>query len=101
MEKVRTSYSFYPRKDDPCPNVRWCPHAGGVGISSLVVLANQNEQSRDYLHRTLDAERKRLSEAVAENEKLRTELEQVKLVSESWGHPSIGEAAAMCYFEEN
>jgi len=79
MEEVRASYSFYPRKDDPCPNVRWCPHAGGVGISSLVVLANQNEQSRDYLHRTLDAERKRLSESVAENEKLKTELEQVKL----------------------
>ena len=40
------SYQFYPRKDDPCPNVGHCPHVGGAAIASysiamrLVVVSN-------------------------------------------------------------
>ena len=36
------SYQFYPRKDDPCPNVGRCPHVGGAVIASLVLIGNEN-----------------------------------------------------------
>ncbi|TWU05407.1 hypothetical protein [Allorhodopirellula heiligendammensis] len=73
------SYSFYPRKDDPCPNVGHCPHAGGVPISVLVLRSNDNEQFHQYLQGTIDAERKRNRQLSQENEKLKAELEQVKM----------------------
>lgn len=73
------SFDFYPRKDDPCPNVGHCPHAGGAAIATLVQRSNDNEQFHRYLHGTIDAERKRNTELFQENEKLKAELEQVKL----------------------
>lgn len=45
----------------------------------LVQVANQNDESRWDLLRTLDAERKQNSRVVEENQELRQELEQVKL----------------------
>lgn len=73
------SYSFNPRKDNPCPRVRNCPHAGGVGIAPLILLANENEEHRRYLLGTLDSERKRNAQLWAENERLKSQLQQAKL----------------------
>ena len=73
------SYSFNPRKDNPCPSVRNCPHAGGVGIAPLILLANENEEHRRYLPGTLDSERKRNAQLWAENERLKSQLQQAKL----------------------
>ena len=73
------NFSFYPRKDDPCPNVGHCPHAGGAAIATLVQLSNDNEQFHRYLHGTIDAERERNAGLFQENERLKAELEQVKL----------------------
>ena len=73
------NFDFYPRRNDPCPNVGHCPHAGGAAIATLVQLSNDNGQFQDYLHGTIDAERKRNIRLFQENEKLKAELEQVKL----------------------
>lgn len=73
------SYQFYPRKDDPCPNVGHCPHAGGAAIASLVLKGNDNEEYQRYLYGALNAERERNHQLFQENENLRAELEQVKL----------------------
>lgn len=73
------TYQFYPRKDDPCPNVGHCPHAGGVPISLLILKGNDNELHQRYLHGTIDAEKERNRRLFEENQKLTTELEQVKL----------------------
>lgn len=73
------SYTFYPLKNDPCPNVGHCPHAGGAAIASLVLQGNDSELFHRYLHGTIDSERQRNRELSKENENLRIELEQVKL----------------------
>jgi hypothetical protein len=72
-------FCFYPKHEYGCPHVNHCPHLGGAALGTLVRLAGENEESRQSLHRTLDAERERNSRLVAENEQLRRELEQVKL----------------------
>lgn len=72
-------YTFYPRKDDACPNAKHCPHAGGVPIAVLVLQANENELSRRWLHGTIETERERNDRLFAENQRLQTELERVKL----------------------
>ena len=73
------SYQFYPRKNDPCPNVGHCPHIGGAAIASVVLSGNQNELHDRYLHGTIDAERERNRRLMDENQKLTIELEQCKL----------------------
>ena len=73
------AYQFYPRKNDPCPNVGHCPHAGGAAIASLVLIGNENELHLRYLHGTIDAEKERNHRLFQENEKLTAELAQVKL----------------------
>ena len=73
------SYSFYPRKNDACPSVDHCPHAGGVAIASLVLVGNQNEEYQRYLHGTIKSERERCTELFQENRRLQTALDQVKL----------------------
>lgn len=73
------SYTFYPRKDDPCPNVRHCPHAGGAAISVLVLRGNDNEEYHRYLNGTIDAQREQISRLVQENQKLESDLAQAKL----------------------
>lgn len=70
---------FYPKHEHGCPNVNHCPHLGGAALGTLVQLANVNVDSRGYLQRALDAERERNSRLVAENERLKVELAQVKL----------------------
>lgn len=73
------SFLFYPKHEHGCPHVGHCPHLGGAALGSLVQVANQNDESRQWLHRSLDAERAQNSRLVEENERLRAELEQVKL----------------------
>lgn len=73
------SYSFYPIKSDPCPNVRHCPHAGGAAISVLVLQGNKNEEHHRYLTGTIDAQRVQISKLVQENQKLEADLAQAKL----------------------
>lgn len=72
-------YSFYPRCEDACPKVACCPHLGGAAVASVVLIANENEDSRRSLLATIDAERKRNSELVGENQRLQRELDQAKL----------------------
>ena len=79
MDEIHASYSFYPRKDNPCPDVGHCPHVGGAAIASLVLVGNQNELYVRYLHETIDAENQRNSRLLNENQRLSVELEQVKL----------------------
>lgn len=73
------SYSFYPIKSDPCPNVGHCPHAGGAAISVLVLRGNENEEYHRYLNGTIDAQREQICKLVLENQKLETDLAQAKL----------------------
>lgn len=73
------SFVFYPKHQYSCAEVRHCPHLGGAGLAALVLTANQNSEEYQYLFRMLDAQRKRNAELFDENEKLRQQLEQVKL----------------------
>ena len=73
------SFPFYPKHEHGCPHVGHCPHLGGASLGTLVLLANETEESREYLFRTIDAERATISRLVDENERLKKELEQVKL----------------------
>jgi len=73
------SFCFYPKLEQSCPNVSHCPHLGGAALGALVHLANQTRESREYLHQTIDADRKTISQLVKENERLQKELDQVKL----------------------
>jgi hypothetical protein len=73
------AYTFYPRKDDACPNVGHCPHAGGAAIASLVLQSNDHEEFHRYLHGKIDSLRKENTQLFQENEKLSQELQQVKL----------------------
>ena len=72
-------FPFYPKHEHACPNVGHCPHLGGAALGTLVLRANTEGETLDRLHRTLDAERKRNSELVAEKLRLEQELAQVKL----------------------
>ena len=72
-------FCFYPELEQSCPNVSHCPHLGGAALGTLVDFANMELDWQESLHRTIDAERKRNSRLVEENEWLKQELEQVKL----------------------
>ena len=72
-------FSFYPNHEHNCPNVSHCPHLGGAALGTLVLLANEQEQSRRALHASLDAERARGDRLFEENQRLQKELDQVKL----------------------
>ena len=72
-------FSFYPRHEHKCPHVSHCPHLGGAALGTLVLLANEQEQSRRALHASLDAERARGDRLFEENQRLQKELDQVKL----------------------
>jgi hypothetical protein len=73
------SFLFYPKHEHGCPHVNHCPHLGSAGLGTLVEAANENEESRWHLLKTIDAEREQNSRLRGENERLRAELEQVKL----------------------
>ncbi len=73
------SFPFYPNHEYGCEHVGHCPHVGGAALGTLVLLAGETLESREYLHRTIDAERERNARLVEENERLKAELQQVKL----------------------
>jgi transposase len=73
------SFCFYPKHEHGCPNVNHCPHLGSASLGTLVQVANENEESRWYLHRRLDAECARSSRLYEETVRLQKELDQVKL----------------------
>lgn len=72
-------FCFYPNHEHGCEYVSHCPHLGSASLGSLVLAANEQHEFHRYLHGTIDAERERNATLSAENERLRTELEQVKL----------------------
>lgn len=72
-------FGFYPGHESGCGHPRDCPHLGGASVGYLVHLVNTSEDSRLYVHRQLDAERKRSSELFAENQRLEKKVEQLKL----------------------
>ncbi|MCA9147268.1 MAG: transposase [Planctomycetales bacterium] len=72
-------FCFYPKHEHGCPHISHCPHLGGAALSTVVMIANESGDRLDYLHRTIDAERKTISRLVEENQQLRQELEQAKL----------------------
>jgi transposase len=73
------TFSFYPKHEYACPNLRHCPHVGGAALASVVHAANESDEQSDRLHRQLDAARKSVSELAAENEALKREVERLKL----------------------
>jgi transposase len=73
------SFCFYPKHEFACPHLSHCPHLGGAALGSLVHLANESGDSQDRLHRQLEAERKSVSDLVAENRALKQEIERLKL----------------------
>jgi transposase len=73
------SFSFYPNHQFACPQLKHCPHLGGAALGTLVLLANQSDDTLDRLHRQLDAMRQSVSDLVAENEALKQEIERLKL----------------------
>lgn len=73
------SFSFYPNHQFACPQLMHCPHLGGAALGTLVLLANQSDDTLDRLHRQLDAMRQSVSDLVAENEALEQEIERLKL----------------------
>ena len=50
----------------------------GSLLGLLVLAANENEETQEYLHRQLDAERQSVSQLVAEVESLKKQLAQAK-----------------------
>ena len=72
-------FSFYPEHEYACPNVGHCPHPGGAALGTHVLKANAAGDTLDCLYRTLDGERRRISELVEENQHLEKELAQAKL----------------------
>lgn len=72
-------FCFYPRHEHGCQHISHCPHLGGAALGTLVDLANQNEESGQYLLRTIDAQREQISRLLAQTERLEHELQQAKL----------------------
>jgi plasmid maintenance system antidote protein VapI len=72
-------FCFYPRHEFDCEHVGHCPHLGGAAVGTVVRLANENGQFQRQLHGTIDAQREQISRLLEENQRLQTELAQVKL----------------------
>lgn len=78
-EWMPMQFCFYPRHEHGCSHVSHCPHLGGTALGTLVFLANQNEESRQFLLRTIDAQREQISRLISEKQQLECELQQAKL----------------------
>ena len=72
-------FVFYPGHENGCGHPRDCPHLGGASVGHLVHIVNTSEDSQLYVHRELDAQRKRNSELVTEVLRLEKALEQAQL----------------------
>jgi hypothetical protein len=75
---MAVSFGFYPKHEFGCKQLRHCPHLGGAALGAVVLLANENQESREHLYRQLDAERERSNRLYAENELLKQQLAQAK-----------------------
>ena len=53
-----------------CPHASHCPHLGGAALGTLVGLANENQEERQSLFRTIDAQREQIFRLVAETRRL-------------------------------
>ncbi len=73
------NFCFYPDHQYGCEHVGHCPHLGGAALGTVVYEANENDDFLQSLHGTIIDERERTSWLYEENERLRRELEQVKL----------------------
>ena len=72
-------FSFWPKHEYACPQVSHCPHLGGASLGTLVLAASDHDDHFRMIYGQLDAERKSKVRLVEENNKLRKELEQVRL----------------------
>lgn len=72
-------FCFYPKHEYACPNVSHCPHLGGAALGTLVLAASDHDDHFKMVYGQLDFERERNTRLVDENEKLRKELDQVRL----------------------
>jgi len=72
-------FCFYPKHEYGCPNVMHCPHLGGAALGTLVLAANEQQESRDMLIRQVDHERDKVSRLLDENRQLKEQVEQLKL----------------------
>jgi hypothetical protein len=72
-------FCFYPNHEYGCPHVSHCPHLGGAALGTLVSEASDHDQLLRQLYGTIDFERNRNAQLFEENERLKRELEQVKL----------------------
>lgn len=72
-------FLFYPKHEFGCDHVGHCPHLGGAALGSVVLLANQNQDTYRAQLRTIDQlrdENERKYQRIAE---LEEEVEQLKL----------------------
>ena len=72
-------FCFSPKHEYACPHVSHCPHLGGASLGTLVLAASDHDDHFRMIYGQLDAERESNVRLVEENEKLRKELEQVRL----------------------
>jgi hypothetical protein len=72
-------FCFWPKHEYACPQVSHCPHLGGASLGTLVLAASDHDDHFRMIYGQLDAERESNVRLVEENEKLRKELEQVRL----------------------
>lgn len=72
-------FCFWPEHEYACPVVSHCPHVGGASLGTLVLAASDHDEHFRMVYGQLDFERERNTRLSAENEKLRKELDQVRL----------------------
>ena len=72
-------FCFYPKHEYACPQISHCPHLGGASLGTLVLAASDHDDHFRMVYGQLDFERERNTKLSAEVEKLRKELEQVRL----------------------
>jgi transposase len=72
-------FCFYPNHEYACPKISHCPHLGGASLGTLVLAASDHDDHFRMIYGQLDFERERNTRLSAENEKLRKELDQVRL----------------------
>lgn len=72
-------FCFWPKHEYACPHISHCPHLGGAALGTLVLAASDHDDHFKMVYGQLDFERERNTRLVDENEKLRKELDQVRL----------------------
>ena len=73
------NFCFYPDHQYGCEHVGQCPHLGGAALGMVVRVANENDDFVEYLNGLIASDRERIEQLFDENERLKRELQQVKL----------------------